>query len=326
MDAKTRDAITRAPIAEGSISADWQSFEASLAQVLEALREDQYLVVSVKRSGRYVQFAAGGRFGLRAEAVSNGYLSRSERLGDEQVAALEALGWQPPTGAPDEATPVRQPQGSPNFYRDWSWRVPFDEVAHLAVRTLVEVLRVPHPRFLQYQAFDADGSTVLLPTLGLARARPRRKRAAQPAAPTAETVRDQVLALARRLTGNDGLDPDEDGDIPLAINGVAGFVRVNPSPLFVRVYCLPLAKVEADEALMRRLHEINARTSLGRLVLVEGFVFAVVDLLPSPAVADHVVQAYAVLSALVGAVAEELPARFGHLAGTDAAPGGVLKN
>src|SRR5574338_87685 len=74
-------------------SADWPAFAQRLASVLGALQEDQYLVVSLKGTDRYVQFAAQGHWGLRAECVSNEYLSGPERLDERQLARLRDLGW-----------------------------------------------------------------------------------------------------------------------------------------------------------------------------------------------------------------------------------------
>src|SRR4026209_1934625 len=76
-----------------ALSADWPVFEANLAETLGALEEDQYLVIGAKRGRGYVQFAAQGSFGLRAESVSNNYLSGSDVLSADQVAALQKLGW-----------------------------------------------------------------------------------------------------------------------------------------------------------------------------------------------------------------------------------------
>ena len=158
-------------------SVDWPPFAEKLAGVLGALEEDQFLVVSVKRSNRFVQFAAQGAFGMRVETTSNQYLTASERLGPGQFAALEAAGWRGPTGNAGESTPEKDPDGSPNFFVEYDAPVPFNAVAELAVHTLTEILRVPHPGFLEYEAFDASGNAILLPSLGLMRA----TRPAQPA-------------------------------------------------------------------------------------------------------------------------------------------------
>ena len=43
------------------------------------------------------------------------------------------------------------------------------DVADLTVKTVAEILGVRHPGFLEYDAFDADGIAILLPSLGLQR-------------------------------------------------------------------------------------------------------------------------------------------------------------
>src|SRR3954471_20257948 len=101
-----------------NLSKAWLPFEKSLAAVLAQLEEDQYLVISVKRSGSYVQFAGQGSFGMRAETASNSYLPKAERLDHKQLEAMAAIGWRPPTGSPDSATPEKDPDGSPNFFQD----------------------------------------------------------------------------------------------------------------------------------------------------------------------------------------------------------------
>src|SRR5664279_5054643 len=76
----------------------WPAFERKLAETLGALEEDQYLVVSAKRGWAYVQFAAQGSFGLRAECVGNNYLDEAHALRAGQMARLRRMGWSAPTG------------------------------------------------------------------------------------------------------------------------------------------------------------------------------------------------------------------------------------
>ena len=74
----------------------WPAFERKLAETLGALEEDQYLVVSAKRGWAYVQFAAQGSFGLRAECVGNNYLDEAHALRAGQMALLRRIGWSSP--------------------------------------------------------------------------------------------------------------------------------------------------------------------------------------------------------------------------------------
>lgn len=150
------------------VSAAWPAFHERLTETLRALTEDQFLIVSRKETNRFVQFAAGGFFGLRAEVVCNAFLHGRDRLSEEDVAMLQALGWADPTSGPS-VPPELDPDGSPNYFEEWENPVDHAEVAALAVRTLIEVLDVPHPGWLEYNALDTEGNKLLLPSLGLKR-------------------------------------------------------------------------------------------------------------------------------------------------------------
>ena len=62
------------------VSVAWPPFAQKLAATLEKVQEDQYLILSVKRSNRFVQFAVQGSFGIRVETTSNSYVSKEELL------------------------------------------------------------------------------------------------------------------------------------------------------------------------------------------------------------------------------------------------------
>jgi hypothetical protein len=196
--------------ASGYLSTAWPTFEQKLAAVLADLTEDQYLILSVKRSSRFVQFAGQGAFGLRAETTSNSYLPKPEVLDNKQLEALLALGWQPPTGSPDASTPERDPDGSPNFFCDFAAPASCPSVARLAIRTLAEIFRVPHPGFLDYEAFDEQGP-LDLSHLGL-KLHQETAREGDP-----NRVRKRLLETLREVTGFADLEYDADGDIGVRI-------------------------------------------------------------------------------------------------------------
>jgi hypothetical protein len=169
----------------------WPAFEKKLAETLAALEEDQYLVVSAKRGWAYVQFAAQGAYGLRAECMSNNYLDAAHPLGARQIARLERMGWSAPTGTLEEVLKKRRNRGSPNFFRDFARPVPCADAARMAVRALTEVFAIQHPGYLVYKAFDKKERTILVPTLGLKREEP---------APAAGKPRKETVAGLRKLT------------------------------------------------------------------------------------------------------------------------------
>jgi hypothetical protein len=137
----------------GQRSKSWPEFRDRLSKVVGELAEDEYLIISVKHSKHFVQFAGQGSHGLRAETTSNHFLEKGERLNSKQVAALRAMGWRPPTGKPKQATPEKDPDGSPNFFIEFQSPVIGERVAQMAVETLAGILHVPYPGLLEYQAF-----------------------------------------------------------------------------------------------------------------------------------------------------------------------------
>lgn len=114
----------------------WLQFGSQLALALSDLGEDEFLIVAHKGRTRCVQFAGQGRFGM--------------------------------TPAEDQAEGAVD--GSPNWFLDVAWPVPFDEVAALATRTLREALRIAHPGWLEYEAFAEPYEAIRFPSLRLKRA------------------------------------------------------------------------------------------------------------------------------------------------------------
>lgn len=149
----------------------WRHFAGRLSEAIGALEEDEYLIVLVKRSNHFVQFAAQGACGMRAEAVSNYYLPEPDSLSEAQHAALLALGWRAPTNLPEGlAASWHRPDGSSNYFLDLAPPVNHAALALLAVATFVQVLDAAHPGELEYQAFSEDGASIRFPSLAIRRA------------------------------------------------------------------------------------------------------------------------------------------------------------
>jgi len=146
----------------------WTDFGFRLMQALVALGEDEYLIISLKGSNRFVQFAGQGGHGMRVETVSNFYLPESERLGEVQHDLLLKLGWNAPCNLPDEFG--HEPVGSPNYFLDLPQPVDFGSVASLAANTLLGPLDADHPLDLEYRSFAESGEGIRWPTLKLRRA------------------------------------------------------------------------------------------------------------------------------------------------------------
>lgn len=291
--------------ASGRLSVDWPPFAQKLAIALGKLEEDQFLILSVKRSNRFVQFAAQGSFGMRVETTSNSYLAKPEQLAQEQITALIGMGWSDPTGTPTDATPENDPDGSPNYFIGFRAPVSFDAVADLAVRTLSALLRVPHPGFLQYEAFDEEGRSIDLPELGL-----RLAKRAQ-AKDGVEDVPQLLLAALRESTGIDDLCFDADGEVGIRYGSALAFVRVAGDPPYVRIHSQILREVEESAGILTRLNDINGNETLTRFVFLNGSIFAIAEVCAAPFVSAHLAQALARFVAVADGMDSLLQAEFG---------------
>jgi hypothetical protein len=132
-------------------------------------------------------------------------------------------------------------------------------------------------------------------------------------------LRARLLAAARSVTGDGTLGFDGDGDIPVPLGRRIAYVKASDKPLVVRAYCQLAPRGEGDEALVRRLHEINARLALVRLVHVNGSVFAAVDFPAAPFSTAHLAASLAVLQR----VADEVSPQLRGAAEPPAAPDGT---
>jgi hypothetical protein len=151
--------------------ARWQRFGADLAACLGALERDEFLIVSHRQVNHYIQFAAQGPEGMRAEASSNTYIEPPEAcLSVEDYQHMEELGWNRANNLPPELnSPDDVPGGSPNFYIDLDHPVDMSTLAELTITTFRQVYRVQSPLRLQYRAFHELGDEIRFPTLRLRR-------------------------------------------------------------------------------------------------------------------------------------------------------------
>jgi hypothetical protein len=175
---------------------------------------------------------------------------------------------------------------------------------------LTEVLRIESPHALEYKSFDASGYAVTLPALHIDRVAappPKAKAPWKPKGPTEfARLRARVLAAARSGSGLGSLEYDDDGTLQVPIGSRTGWIRPCGNPFYVRVHLHLLSDVEGDEEFLGRMHEVNSRLPIARVIYKGGSVFLGVDFPAMPFRAEHLSQAVVTLAQLADDVREEL--------------------
>jgi hypothetical protein len=279
------------------VSKDWPIFSDKLASVLSRLEEDQYLTLSAKKGNRFVQFACQGAWGMRVEATSNNFLKDKDRLNDQQVSWLCSNGWNPPSADGTEATPRKDPDGSPNFFIDFPSPVPVHEIASAAIEALINALEIPHPGWLVYEAFDNNKKKLSFEELRL-----------KPATKETDRMMDNVLEVFRKVTGIADLKCDDDGDISVSYGAIV--VRAFQVQNKLRLFSGLMADIEESPALLKKLNQLNLGPYGIRCLVHENTVVAAFDLMASPFVAEHLVKEIREFSQAAEGMALELHAEF----------------
>jgi len=287
----------------------WDEYTEVVARILDALEVGQFLILSSADRPGFVQFAAHGMQGLRAEAVSNAFLPPDHQLGEDALGAALRLDWQPPTGEPG-TVPEQDPEGSSNYFREWPAPVPYHDVARLAVDTLTEVFAVAHPGRVRYEAFTSEGTAILLPALGQRATRDALEDEQQPVSTAAE-VAEQVLAILREASGNPDLQPDDDGEMAIRFGSSAVFFQVFGDPPIVRAYSPALTQVPLEPKVAIALNELNSSTAFTKWLAVDDMIVAAIDLFGDPLVERHIVHACEVLGSTADDVDDQLQQQFG---------------
>ena len=283
------------------ISRDWDPFSRNLDQVLSRLKEDQFLILTAKHGNRFLQFSCQGHWGMRAEVASNHYLEGDDRLTRKEMSWLRAHGWNAPTGKPTQATPERDPDGSPNYHIDFPTSVPVADIASLAVDTLIHGLALPYPGALSYQSFGNTEGPLAFDELGL-----------KPWMRPASSVMDQVLSVFREVTGVVDLDFDKDGDVTVRYGAIVmSAIQINNQ---IRLISALTTDTPESPALLRKLNQINDGVHRIRLFLHEDVVLATLDVPAEPFVPDHLVAAMAEFSEVAEGLAIVMRADMAHKA------------
>ena len=91
-----------------SIAQAWAEFQSRLSEVTSMIDDTADLTIGTTSEGKgpppYVRLSSPRPGVIRCEAASNSVLGEDFQLSAELLAAMERLGWQPPTVADHEST------------------------------------------------------------------------------------------------------------------------------------------------------------------------------------------------------------------------------
>jgi len=248
-------------------SVAWPGFVNELSAALATLREDDFLILEIKNSGRFVQFCCGGKHGWRAETCSNAFLQGADRLGDDEIAGLLKLGWLEPTGSPQDSTPENDPDGSPNFYIDAA--IDLDDLAELAVETLSGTLAVPYPAMLRYRAGDSSGYEKRIAVLRL--------QEATDAQPEEGKLLQFVQETLASVPGVTRADVDE-GGLQITLDGLTVTVSAFEQHRLLRLRSLLLTEGKPSVELLLTMNHYNRDCPVLRVALDDDGVHALTEL------------------------------------------------
>lgn len=286
----------------------WAILRDRIAEALGVLEAGQYLILSGAKGPYYVQFAMEEGELLWAEAVSDAFLPKGQKLRKAQVDALVKLGWRAPADERRSKKSEEESGRSPNYQGRFEGAGQLGTAATMAVESLRGVYGFRKPSSLRYHAFDDDEGEILLPTLGLGR---HRERAEETVDEVPASLEEQVLEAVRDSLGAEDARFDRKGFLALEADGEAVFALVLDDPPCVRLFAPVLLDVPNEGEALGLLNTLNFEGRHARFVLDEGTVLAVIDLPGEPFVPEHFVDSFMALAS----AASELPEGLAKLIG-----------
>ena len=304
--AKRNPGANRETAAE--LSGAWATLRDRIAEALGVLEAGQYLILSGAKGPYYVQFAMEEDSLLWAEAVSNAFIPKGQKLRKAQVDALVKLGWRAPADGSRSKKSEEESGRSPNYQGRFEGAGQFATAATMAVESLRDVYGFRKPASLRYHAFEGEGGDILLPTLGLARSP---EPVEEEVADVPASLEGEVLEAVRDGLGAEDARFDRKGFLALEADGEAVFALVLDDPPCVRLFAPVLLDVTNEEEALGLLNTLNFEGRHARFVLDEGTVLAVIDLPGEPFVPEHFVDSFVALAS----AASELPEGLAKLIG-----------
>lgn len=281
----------------------WIEFQARLSEVISVIDDTDDLTIGTATAdddeiAPFLTFSAVSRDVIRAEAASNAVLSDDFQLTADQLAAMEALGWQPPT------TDTDRPTG--NFWLEEE-QEQSERISELAVCALRDVYGVQHPVFLAPDQL-ADILTPRAVPDGV-----ETEFDAEDVIATIPVNREHLDSMIEgELTEMFGHAPlrDFEGDIAVRVGSTMMFLRTSGDSREVTIFSTVVHEVEGRSRAAEVLNDLNADARWVKFQLTRDRVFVTYSLLVHPFVPAHLHQAVRIVSEVADGIDDELAAKL----------------
>jgi hypothetical protein len=289
-----------------SIAQAWTEFQTRLSEIISMIDETADLTIGTESGSDdpapFLRFSSPRRDVVRCEAASNAVLGEDFQLSPEGLAAMEALGWQPPT--------AETPEPTANFWVELG-QDDSDQIAELAVAALRDVYGVQHPIFLA----PTELAEVLQP-LPVPIEAPSRPAAAVDEPPYGACLpRDQRHLdelVSAELTQMYGHPPirDAEGDVAIRVGSTMLFLRTPSDGQEVVVFAAVVHDVSGRSRATEVLNDLNVEARWVKFQLIRDRVFVTLSVPARPFVPAHLHQAVRILSDVADGIDDALATKL----------------
>ena len=288
-----------------SIAAAWTEFQVRLSEIVSMIDESADLTIGTGSAGDgapFLRLSSPRPHVVRCEAASNAVLGEDFQLKPDQLATMEALGWQPPSADNDLA--------GANFWFEHD-QDDADRISELAVGALSDVYGVQHPIFLAPDQLAELLQPTPAPVERIAVATGPPEHDLVPLMPRDQRHLDELVdAELGRMFGYPPIH-DTEGDVAIRVGSTMLFLRTAPDAQEVVVFAAVVHDVAGRSRAAEVLNDLNVEARWVKFQLVRDRVFVTVSMLARPFVPAHLHQAVQILAETADGIDDELAVKLG---------------
>jgi hypothetical protein len=285
-----------------SIAQAWTEFSERLSEVISVMDDSADLTIGTESGSSdpapFVRFSCPMRDRVRCEAASNAVLGEDFQLATNQLAAMERLGWLPPSTDP--------PHPTSNFWVE-APQEESDRIAALAVGALRDVYGVQHPIFLAPDQL----AEVLHPVTGPLETTAGELALLRHDDLESHLARDRshldrlVEAELAEMFGHPPLR-DSEGDVAIRVGSTMLFLRTAADGQEVLIFAAVVHDVAGRSRATEVLNDLNVEARWVKFQLVRDRVFVSLSVPAKPFVPAHLRQGVRILSDVADGIDNEL--------------------